>query len=311
MRFNPRRPRGRRQFQLRVGSGFDRFNPRRPRGRRRKPKSTAALRQGFNPRRPRGRRPASPRSSARKSCFNPRRPRGRRPATAFRRPSFSLFQSAPPAWAATRVVDADALQTVFQSAPPAWAATPSQQGAARILRFQSAPPAWAATFHTRPQRKLKAVSIRAARVGGDCCSIHPWACSCCFNPRRPRGRRLRRVSASIGEVMFQSAPPAWAATRWGCWRGRAAAVSIRAARVGGDAPPLRGRPGVVCFNPRRPRGRRPRSWPCCWCLAWFQSAPPAWAATRRWLRLLSGSGVSIRAARVGGDTAAMPWAAGP
>ncbi len=167
--------------------------------------------------------------------------------------------------------------------------------------FQSAPPAWAATGATLADRIRHGVSIRAARVGGDGgdCTRRRWHYR--FNPRRPRGRRRPALVPSMRVCAFQSAPPAWAATRChsstavvGAVSIRAARVggdllrypknapsrvSIRAARVGGDQPhPLR-LPCGRSFNPRRPRGRRPPSSIRPTGKMWFQSAPPAWAAT--------------------------------
>jgi hypothetical protein len=100
--------------------------------------------------------------------------------------------------------------------------------------------------------------------------------------------------------MFQSTPPARAATaavpRWSSLRG----VSIHAARAGGDngacrsavehlfqsTPPARARPtasgarsAASGFNPRRPRGRRPRNSLKSPRDRAFQSTPPARAAT--------------------------------
>jgi len=79
-RFNPRRPRGRRQYQAALNEGIAKgFNPRRPRGRRH-PVGRPARRQGksFNPRRPRGRRLGVKDYVLENKSFNPRRPRGRR-----------------------------------------------------------------------------------------------------------------------------------------------------------------------------------------------------------------------------------------
>ena len=127
--------------------------------------------------------------------------------------------------------------TAFQSTPPARAAT----------RLESGVIAWN-------------VSIHAARAGGDasqCDSRFELS----FNPRRPRGRRHEYFHLVQPNAMFQSTPPARAATyrqpqrntRWnhGSWfqstpPARAAtlrawhmptsacAVSIHAARAGGD-----------------------------------------------------------------------------
>ena len=55
-----------------------------------------------------------------------------------------------------------------------------------------------------------------------------------FNPRRPRGRRLRDSPQPAGRRKFQSTPPARAATRSARPVQRGAGVSIHAAREGGD-----------------------------------------------------------------------------
>ena len=108
----------------------------------------------------------------------------------------------------------------------------------------------------RPARGL-GVSIHAAREGGDTSPSSRSASQSCFNPRRPRGRR--RVTAEVYCIryVFQSTPPARAAT---CgWPVLDAACS--------------------CFNPRRPRGRRPSASAAYPRLRSFQSTPPARAAT--------------------------------
>ena len=101
---------------------------------------------------------------------------------------------------------------VFQSTPPARAATLERMGFSTDQVFQSTPPARAATYEALTLPFYPVVSIHAAREGGDdqrhvdCAvvgvSIHAareggdrhaktasgvWKC---FNPRRPRGRRL-------------------------------------------------------------------------------------------------------------------------
>ncbi len=85
----------------------------------------------------------------------------------------------------------------------------------------------------------------------------PGWCPVCFNPRRPRGRRPRAPPSARLLPRFQSTPPARA------WRRGSVPslhyglrVSIRAARAGGDHRQQRPAPASLCFNPRRPRGRR-------------------------------------------------------
>ena len=125
----------------------------------------------------------------------------------------------------------------------------------------------------------QAVSIHAAREGGDNSSRSPVHTDWGFNPRRPRGRRRTSANACALCAWFQSTPPARAATvgdehpvvRNGVSIHAAREggdadkplddqtrnVSIHAAREGGDAPFASGLCVFACFNPRRPRGRRP------------------------------------------------------
>ena len=170
-------------FRAVVPSSLHRLpQARRPRGRRLINRGRIELMSCFNPRRPRGRRPASHRwprhtvpafqstpparaatSYAASSyahiavCFNPRRPRGRRPLCR------AACQSTPARAATTSV------PSLFQSTPPARAATSDVAAGLRSTEFQSTPPARAATA----------------------AELHGVSCDVCFNPRRPRGRRLR------------------------------------------------------------------------------------------------------------------------
>ena len=168
----------------------------------------------------------------------------------------------------------------------------------------------------------------------------------CFNPRRPRGRRLQKIVEAQEKELFQSTPPARAATAGRHARLPANSVSIHAAREGGDGiallpsstpepfqstPPARAatasqrvmwwwglcfnprrprgrrrrRPsrssGHGRFNPRRPRGRRPERANAKYRAILFQSTPPARAATAAMSPFPRDDGVSIHAAREGGD----------
>ena len=134
-----------------------------------------------------------------------------------------------------------------------------------------------------------------------------------FNPRPPRGGRLRTADGVSPPVGFQSTPPARGATakckryadRWD--------ISIHAPREGGDD--FKG--GLlkkVCnFNPRPPRGGR-QGWETRWKDEQkFQSTPPARGATgHAALGKILGY-ISIHAPREGGDAAcstAAPSSAG-
>ena len=78
--------------------------------------------------------------------------------------------------------------------------------------FQSTPPAWGATS-TRSKPPTTAKS---------------------FNPRPPRGGRLRLFGMTERADLFQSTPPAWGATTTPRSLFQLFLVSIHAPRVGGD-----------------------------------------------------------------------------
>ena len=200
-----------------------------PRGRSRARPPTC-----FNPRRPRGRRLFALFPDEETARFNPRRPRGRRPQLLPRRPSCSGFNPRRPRGRRPFGVIAKAVALAFQSTPPARAAT-------AVAGFLAAG---------------MAVSIHAAREGGDARTCSTATRGRCFNPRRPRGRR-----------------------RWSGW----------------DSRPTR------CFNPRRPRGRRLMRRLPCPSIQSFQSTPPARAATGTRKQQAEYGSVSIHAAREGGD----------
>ena len=58
----------------------------------------------------------------------------------------------------------------------------------------------------------RGISIHASRVGGDTILKSPSSNLLNFNPRLPRGWRLRRSAPEFYPVQFQSTPPAWVAT---------------------------------------------------------------------------------------------------
>ena len=213
------------------------------------------------------------------------------------------------------------------------------------MKFQSTPPARAATprptpyqlhaerFNPRRPRGRRRCSGRAC--GARAC-FNPrrprgrrprWRQSSahlrCFNPRRPRGRRRSRDWRRAHRHVFQSTPPARAATRRIRRQVRVASVSIHAARAGGDVAVMvamaymrrvsihaaraggdddaaLGQP-ICSFNPRRPRGRRHAERDAISAASAFQSTPPTRAATRRPSDNTVPDVVSIHAAHAGGD----------
>ncbi len=171
------------------------------------------------------------------------------------------------------------------------------------------------------------VSIRAALAGGDFSTsgIHQHATSfnprrpcgrrpfhlyttellSCFNPRRPCGRRQSAIACSLAPATFQSAPPLRAATIQFRPALECGEVSIRAALAGGDLAALQSALNSLCFNPRRPCGRRRGVSNCHHGNNLFQSAPPLRAATNGPKATTHGNPVSIRAALAGGDHASV------
>ena len=73
----------------------------------------------------------------------------------------------------------------FQSTPPVKAATNCGNNAVNYLRFQSTPPVKAATIICQQWYTVVAISIHAAREGGDWCVRQNLHRLLYFNPRRP------------------------------------------------------------------------------------------------------------------------------
>ena len=154
---------------------------------------------------------------------------------------------------------APARHQIFQSTPPARGATLAHCSYPAMLGFQSTPPARGATRNNPDSsRHPHIISIHAPREGGDASFLigRSWASD--FNPRPPRGGRPKTPQHMRFSIGFQSTPPARGATRKsivGCTAGR---ISIHAPREGGD---FRRLPLCNCtrhFNPRPPRGGRPK-----------------------------------------------------
>ena len=284
--------------------------------------------------------------------FNPRRPRGRRrEAVRGLRAQGAVSIRAARAGGDERVSEGYHRDVdLFQSAPPARAATPP-------TRTSSALPA---CFNPRRPRGRRqdlrcpcpqggGVSIRAARAGGDYTLGESEVALKGFNPRRPRGRRRgqrgRRTpgegivsiraaraggdstaSSACARLMFQSAPPARAATGGASTKTPVAgefqsAPPARAATCGRghvavdddgfqSAPPARAatrtgaprRCSYSTFQSAPPaRAATFELLPEEQCGKRFQSAPPARAATEPGGEGSATVFVSIRAARAGGD----------
>ena len=143
--------------------------------------------------------------------------------------------------------------------------------------FQSTPPARGATWTERHKNTGSTISIHAPREGGDHDHAHRHHRSDDFNPRPPRGGRLKHIglrtqhaeisihapreggdtaapAGHISDSVFQSTPPARGATDcrsapWSLWN----YFNPRPPR-GGRLLSLSGLSYSLYFNPRPPRG---------------------------------------------------------
>ena len=128
-----------------------------------------------------------------------------------------------------------------------------------------------------------------------------------FNPRAPRGARPQVVSLmSPSWTVSIHAPRAGRDDR-ADHGGRALNVSIHAPRAGRDGPLPSRKASRYCFNPRAPRGARPRRWSTC--APWDMVSIHAPRAGRDAGRIRQGLRwyVSIHAPRAGRDQ--MNWCA--
>ena len=128
---------------------------------------------------------------------------------------------------------------------------------------------------------LSAISIHAAREGGDSQLTPNAAETAQFHPRRPSRRRRRQGVPNYGRKLFQSTPPVKAATLFSIFAFTGSEISIHAAREGGDQ--------RRCYS--------------LGCVCTFQSTPPVKAATQQIRQCLQFRHISIHAAREGGDFA--------
>ena len=122
-----------------------------------------------------------------------------------------------------------------------------------------------------------------------------------FNPRSPRGERLRPPAAPAPPAGFQSTLPAGGATRQADRQQQASLISIHAPRGGSDT--IMGIFRIDClhFNPRSPRGERPPNLSCIRFAPIFQSTLPAGGATKMSWAASRLKNISIHAPRGGSD----------
>ena len=166
----------------------------------------------------------------------------------------------------------------------------------------------AATTNPPPVSLLSCISIHAAREGGD---FHASA----SRPTPPKFQSTPPVKAAtlcrrvtVGYDLFQSTPPVKAATQDGYRSNTAQAISIHAAREGGDTPKTTQSLSSGRFQSTPPVKAATLQGESMDAIAGFQSTPPVKAATFDGQPLELVCGISIHAAREGGDVIAAAFA---
>ena len=145
-----------------------------------------------------------------------------------------------------------------------------------------------------------------------------------FNPRPPRGGRLRGREGGCRPRYFNPRPPRGGRLLGQQEQGAVAHISIHAPREGGDSdifgkqnhslrfqstPPARGATlssgvaslGSYNFNPRPPRGGRPATSTSTGITSYFNPRPPRGGRRLGLLHRGPRSSISIHAPREGGD----------
>ena len=153
------------------------------------------------------------------------------------------------------------------------------------------------------------ISIHAPRGGSDIVAHVTSPSSSDFNPRSPRGERLR-PNILFGLVNpFQSTLPAGGATKYAIIEPTIRLISIHAPRGGSDLSFGSKLPLPLNFNPRSPRGERPRLGTKRNQVKRFQSTLPAGGATISILPANEKRIISIHAPRGGSDNRNIPTTA--
>ena len=257
------------------------FNPRPPWGGR--PHLSAVFRlshPNFNPRPPWGGRHQVGSTSAQTMQFQSTPSVGRATPGHFPRcPATSNFNPRPP-WGGRRVV----------------VLTPSTS-----VSFQSTPSVGRATRLSDIKGGNLVISIHALRGEGDVLASAAMLPGCNFNPRPPRGGRPGHTGHKTARTYFNPRPPRGGRRQLKAPAGEQLAISIHALREEGDAShqdaarhraisihALREegdytsrchRQHRANFNPRPPRGGRPKACTTEYLRELFQSTPSARRAT--------------------------------
>ena len=161
----------------------------------------------------------------------------------------------------------------------------------------------AATSEIRPFKVGVAISIHAAREGGDRMGATDFSDTDISIHAAREGGDACATSCALSIRSFQSTPPVKAATTLVEYRRGMAAISIHAAREGGDysrsaSSALYSRISIHAAREGGDRQIRTNPRLC----GEFQSTPPVKAATVSAHKIAGYAHISIHAAREGGDT---------
>ena len=170
--------------------------------------------------------------------------------------------------------------TIFQSTPPARGATVLSLPFHTSKIFQSTPPARGATVDDVALALVVHISIHAPREGGDSHDGSPTALVL-ISIHAPR------EGGDVGVLLVHL---------------HGLVISIHAPREGGDRRADPHQRLSKDFNPRPPRGGRPKTLKTRPSRRSFQSTPPARGATAKASKEQRQHYISIHAPREGGDS---------
>ena len=257
------------------------FNPRPPRGERPLVEQEQTRAEGISIHALREESDSSPTRPLHRKCnFNPRPPRGERPARAQNLVDDGKFQSTPSARRATHSVPiSSGLSNYFNPRPP------------RGERLDK----------VREVLIVFLISIHALREESDTRVRAIVPAEMYFNPRPPRGERRTPWSGTTSGSTFQSTPSARRATQSGLHGPYQRLISIHALREESDQERQEGRNAFDYFNPRPPRGERPKITAADIVGGVFQSTPSARRATGSQPDALTVQTISIHALREESD----------
>ena len=191
--------------------------------------------------------------------FNPRAPRGARPHWTQEQTTQVIFQSTCPARGTTdKLIKLGDAYINFNPRAPRGARQREDFIGQAVAEFQSTCPARGTT------KAAEEAKAEAEQFQSTCPARGTTRASAAapppprnFNPRAPRGARLRQISPRNFGTRFQSTCPARGTTFIRECLEAERRISIHVPREGHDSATERGTCAMCDFNPRAPRGARP------------------------------------------------------